>query len=64
MSAQERVQILREATPNSWVALSHDETTVVAKGSSYLEAVQQAEHLGEQDPVLIHVPEKWLSMVL
>jgi len=64
VSPQLRLEILRDAEPNSWVAFSHDETSVVASASSYIEVVQQAEQVGEQDPVLVHIPEEWLPLVL
>lgn len=64
MSSHERVQILKAAEPNSWIAFSHDETSVVATAGSYLEAVNGAEERGETDPVLVHVPDEWLPLVL
>ena len=59
MSAEERVRILREAKPNSWLALSSDESKVVGRGDSYAEAVEQADKHGEADPVLIKIPDSW-----
>jgi hypothetical protein len=64
MSAEERLNILRAAVPNSWIALSNDESKLVAAGGSYAEAVAGAEKCGEQDPVLIKVPKEWLPLVL
>jgi len=59
MSAEERVRILREAMPNSWIALSSDESKVVGYGATYSETVQDAEKHGEEDPVLIKIPDTW-----
>jgi hypothetical protein len=59
MSAEERVRILSEAKPNSWVAFSSDESRLVASGATYSEAVAEAEKCGEDDPVLIKIPENW-----
>ena len=64
MSAQERVKILADAPPNSWVALSQDESRVIAKGENYIQAVENAHDAGESDPVLIRVPDAWRPMVL
>ena len=64
MSTQERVKILAEATPNTWVVLSHDESRVVARGDSYTQAVEKAEDAGESDPILVRVPDEWKPMVL
>jgi Family of unknown function (DUF5678) len=59
MSAEERVHILSEAKPNSWVAFSADESKVVARGATYPEAVENAEKNGESDPVLVQIPDNW-----
>ena len=64
MSAEERVRILREAKPNSWMAFSENESKVVAYGDSYSEVVRAAESLGEMDPVIVKIPETWASKVL
>jgi hypothetical protein len=63
MSAEERVRVLREAKPNSWLAISSDESRVVGRGATYAEAVERAEQEGENDPVLIKTPESWTPMV-
>jgi len=52
MNPEERVQMLLAAKPNSWVALSHDESKVVGTGSTYSEAVDAARQKGEEDPLL------------
>ena len=59
MSAEERVRILSEAKPKSWVALSSDETRIVGRGDSYSEAVEDARRHGENDPLLIKIPDNW-----
>ena len=59
MTAEERARILREAKPNSWIAFSSDESKVVGCGSTYSEAVQDAEKHGEEDPLLIKIPDTW-----
>jgi hypothetical protein len=56
-----RVEALRAAPPNSWVALSEDETKVVAVGATYDEAVKNSEKAGVSDPILIKTPEHWAS---
>jgi hypothetical protein len=63
MSAEERVRILREAKPNSWVAFSEDESKVVAYGDSYSQVVKAAECVGENEPVVVKIPENWSSKV-
>jgi hypothetical protein len=59
MSAEERVRILSEAKPNSWLAFSSDESKIVGRGDSYIEAVEEAEKNGEADPLLIKIPDNW-----
>jgi len=63
MRAEERVRVLREARPNSWVAFSEDESKIVAHGDSYSEVVQAAANAGENEPVIVKVPENWASKV-
>ena len=63
MSAEERVRILREAKPNSWLAFSEDESKVVACGDSYSQVVKAAEDVGEAEPVIVKIPENWNSKV-
>ena len=59
MTDEERVQILREAKPNSWLALSSDESCVAGRGDSFEQAVEDAKEHGENDPLLIKVPDNW-----
>ena len=59
MTAEERDRILNEAKPNSWVAFSSDESRLVSCGATYSEAVENAEKNGEDDPVLIKIPDNW-----
>ena len=59
MTDDERVRILSEAKPNTWLALSSDETKIVGRGDSYSEAVEDALNHGESDPLLIKVPDNW-----
>jgi hypothetical protein len=59
MSAEERVRILSEAKPNSWLAFSSDESKIVGRGDSYMEAVEEAEKNGDADPLLIKIPDNW-----
>ena len=64
MSPEDRLRILQEAAPNSWIALSDDESSVAGKGATYAEAVEDASRNGSKDPILIMVPASWIPMVL
>jgi hypothetical protein len=59
MTDEERVRILREAKPDSWLALSSDESRVAGRGDSFDQAVEDAKKNGESDPLLIKVPDNW-----
>ena len=63
-AAEERLRLLIEAKPNSWIALSGDESRIVGEGSSYEEAVADAAKNGEADPVLIKTPSHWYPSVM
>jgi hypothetical protein len=58
----DRLEILKKAPLDSWVALSEDESRIVAVGSSYDEVVQKSESAGVTDPVLIKTPKTWLPI--
>jgi hypothetical protein len=56
--------MLRDAMPDSWIALSEDESKLVGSGSTYREALDDAKRNGEEDPLLIKTPEEWNDLVL
>lgn len=56
-----RTEALRSAPLDSWVALSDDETRIVATGKTYEEAVKKSEEAGVAEPILIKTPHQWLS---
>jgi len=64
MISELRLQALRDAPPDGWIAFSADETRVLAYGSSYDEVVASAEKQGESDPVVVKVPKDWSTQVL
>jgi hypothetical protein len=64
MTPEERVRVLAEAKPNSWVAFSSDESKVVAQADSYEQAGAEAEKQGEEDPVLVLIPDRWSPRAL
>lgn len=57
-----RLEALKSAPLDSWVALSPDETRIVAVGASHSEAVEKSEHAGVSDPVLVKTPKEWLPI--
>ena len=63
-AAQKRLSILANAHPDRWIALSADETRVVAEAATFEDAVTEAERSGEADPVLVRVPPDWTPRIL
>ena len=64
VSTQERLQILSDAPPNSWLAFSSDESQVVGRGETFSAAADAAEKAGEQDPIIMLVPASWSPTLL
>ncbi len=64
MSPQEaaRLEALRSAPLNNWVALSEDETRIIAVGATYSEAAEESECAGVSDPVIIKTPPQWAPL--
>lgn len=59
MNSQQRAEALLNAPPDHWVALSEDESRVVAVGETFKEAVDNAAKAGVLNPVLVKVPDEW-----
>lgn len=59
-----RFELLKSAPLDSWIALSEDESRIVAVGRSYSEAVEKSESAGVTDPVLVKTPKEWLTISL
>ena len=58
-----RLAALQGAPMNRWVALSADESRIVADGDTFQEVADAAERAGEPDPVILRVPPKWMLRV-
>jgi hypothetical protein len=50
-------KLLVDVPKGAWVALSKNEDRVIAYAAELQEAIQKAHELGENDPVIIRVPE-------
>ena len=64
MNDDARFEALKSAPLDSWVALSEDESKIVAVGSTYEEAVRKCESAGVSDPILIKTPKNWHSIAV
>lgn len=63
---REPIHLARLLTPykGKWVALSHDEKSVVGVGNTIDEALEKAEAKGEHRPVLIKSPDQYSAALL
>ena len=57
-----RLEVLRSAPMDSWVALSEDETKIVAVGATYSEVAEKSDRAGVEDPIIIKTPETWAPL--
>jgi len=56
-----RLKALKSAPLDSWIALSDDETSVVAVAKSYEELSKKLEESGVSDSVVLRTPLHWSS---
>jgi hypothetical protein len=56
---QIRLELLRSAPLDAWIALSEDESCIVAVGSDYREVSEKADAAGESDAVILKTPPAW-----
>ena len=59
-----RLEILRSAPLNKWIALSEDESRLVAVGDDYSEVSEKADAAGEADAVILKTPAEWASFAV
>jgi len=57
-----RFAALQNAPLDSWIALSEDESKIIAVGDSYSDVVDKSERAGESDPVVLKTPKFWLPI--
>lgn len=57
-----RLELLRSAPLDYWIALSGDETKIVAIGATYEEVVKNSENAGVPDPILVKTPKVWMPI--
>lgn len=62
-AAEARLAVLMKAPMNRWIALSSDESRMIAEGSTFAEVVEAAERSGEEDPQFLYVPEDWTPRI-
>ncbi len=57
LAAKDISRLLVNVPKGAWVALSKDEERVVAYAAELQETIRKAKEAGENDPVVIRVPE-------
>jgi hypothetical protein len=62
--SQLRLELLRSAPLDAWVALSGDESRIVAVGSDYGEVSALADAAGEEDAIILKTPPVWAPFSL
>ena len=63
MNNQNFATMLKDSPKNRWLALTEDETRVVATGLTPAEAESNAKRAGIDDPLLVWAPEDWTPRV-
>jgi hypothetical protein len=58
-AAESRLAVLRTAPLDRWIALSADESRLIAAADTFEEIVIAVEKSGEADPVILRVPPDW-----
>ena len=49
-------ELLKDVPPGAWVALSHDEKTVIAYAAEVRDVIEAAREKGEEFPVVLRAP--------
>jgi hypothetical protein len=62
-SERARLAVLEKAPLNKWIALSADETSIVAEGNTFEEVAAKVEALEDEDILMIRVPPDWTPRV-
>jgi hypothetical protein len=57
-----RLELLRSAPLNKWIALSEDESNIIAIGETYGEVSERSDLAGVSDPVILKTPEEWAPL--
>jgi len=57
-----RLKTLQSAPLDAWIALSGDESRIVAVGRDYVEVAAKAGAAGEPDVLIIKTPPSWTPL--
>jgi hypothetical protein len=59
-----RLVLLRTAPLNKWIALSKDESEIVAIGDSFQDVSEQCDRDGLVHPLIVKTSEIWAALAL
>lgn len=59
-----RLELLQSAPLDKWVALSEDETRIIAVGESFSDVATESDKSGEHDPIILKTPSFWAPISL
>jgi hypothetical protein len=62
VNQQIRLEALRSAPLDAWVALCEDESAIVAVAKTYSEVVALSHEHGVRDPVILKTPSEWAPL--
>ena len=54
-----RLKALQSAPMDAWIALSEDESHIVAIGRDYNDVAEKADAAGESDVLILKTPSSW-----
>ena len=57
-------EALRGAPLDSWIALTEDETRVIATGATYEEVARRLDDAGDKDSAILKTPKSWLPFAV
>jgi len=56
--------IFANVPPGAWAAISSDEKRVLSYDADFGEAMRKAKEMGEEEPIMMRVPEKDAALIL
>ena len=59
-----RSETLRSAPLDAWVALSEDETRIVATGATYQDVAADLDRLGDDGAIIVKTPRHWFPLAV
>jgi len=63
-AVKDLAKLLADVPPGAWVAISSDEERVLSYDADFDEALRKGKETGEEEPVMIRVPEQNTALLL